>query len=168
MVKCSKKLAPRFAALSRCLCFYASERGSTLVPTSTLSPERPCHVSQMHSKKGNCFSPSNPGDLQTMLSTPRLLPFFPTGPLLCPPGSTRQWKGLLKLRTLNSLLVKTCHSSFPSQCFWGSVCLAQSPGRCLPSISSLSLLSLRSRLSPLCSTRDSFSLESCLCTSDLP
>lgn len=38
MVKFSKKLAPRCALLSRCLCSYAKEWGSTLEPTSSFVP----------------------------------------------------------------------------------------------------------------------------------
>ena len=56
IVKCSKMTAPRFFALIRHFCSYASEQGSTLLPTSYLYSERLYHHFQMHSKKGNYLS----------------------------------------------------------------------------------------------------------------
>ena len=44
-------------------------------------------ISQMHSMKGNGLFQCNPGDPQTMLSTPRPLPSFSTGAPLHPAGS---------------------------------------------------------------------------------
>ena len=57
-------------------------------PPALLSLERLCHVSPVHSKKGNCLSsPCDPGDPQTMRFTIKPLPSFPTG-LLSLPGMT--------------------------------------------------------------------------------
>ena len=54
-VKCSKKLAPRLAALSRCLCSYASEQGSMLAPTSSFVPRGRAMTLLMHSQEGELF-----------------------------------------------------------------------------------------------------------------
>ena len=43
-----------------------------------LSLEKPCCHSQMHFKQRTCFSPSDPGDPQTMLSAHGTLPSFPS------------------------------------------------------------------------------------------
>ena len=39
-------------------------------PQARLSPERQCHLSQMHSKKGSYISHCDPGDPQMLLSAP--------------------------------------------------------------------------------------------------
>ena len=86
VVKRSKKPTPRFAAL--CLCSFACdacEQGSMWAPGALLSPERLCHLSQMHSKQENCVSQCDPGDPQTTLPTPGPPPSFPEAPL-SPPG----------------------------------------------------------------------------------
>ena len=60
MVKCSKRLAPRFAALSRCLCFDASEWGSTLVPASTFVPTEAMPPLPSALQEGELFLPQWP------------------------------------------------------------------------------------------------------------
>ncbi len=52
-------------------------------PPVLLSPVTQCHLSQVHSKKGNCLFQCNAGDAKTMLSTPGSLASFST-PTLCP------------------------------------------------------------------------------------
>ena len=77
MTNCSKKTAPKVASLSQCIYSYDREHCSTLVLTVLSYPKRPSHHSQMYSKNMSCFSLCNPGDFQTMLSTPGSLPSSP-------------------------------------------------------------------------------------------
>ena len=87
MVKHSKRLVPKFAALSWHPGFYAGEPGSVLVLPVLWSPERPCCPARGRSKKGSCFSMCNPGDPRAMLCAPGP-PSFPTRTPWSPPGST--------------------------------------------------------------------------------
>ena len=75
MVKCNKMPVPRFAALSWCLCSSAREQGSTQVPPVLLSPERPCHHPQMHSKKGHVYVTQGISGQAALSQVSALLPF---------------------------------------------------------------------------------------------
>lgn len=77
MVKHSKKPAPRFAGQPASLFLLVIGTAQRSLP-GLLSPARPSHLSQMHFKQGNNFSPCNAGDPQTRLPTPRGPPSFPT------------------------------------------------------------------------------------------
>ena len=79
LVKCSKKPTFRLAALHTASASVLMNRAAQGCPPALLSPDRPCHLSQMHSKKGNCLSPWDSGDPQTMLSAPWPLPSFSIG-----------------------------------------------------------------------------------------
>lgn len=109
--KAQQKPAPRFAPLSQRPLSNVSERGSSMASTSLLSLERSYHLSEMHSKNGNCFSPCNQEDPQTMLPAPRSLPSIPTGGQLSLPGVTWQWCRLPKLQTLHSVAYKNLQYS---------------------------------------------------------
>ena len=114
MIKCSKKPASRIAALSSCLTPMLMNRAAQWARLALLSLEKPRHLSQMHSKKGNYLSQCNAGDPQTMLSTPSPLPSFSTGALLHPPDSTLVVPGrLLKLQTLCSTSYKNLQFTAP-------------------------------------------------------
>ena len=88
IVKCSKKPASRYTALSQCLCSYIGEWGSMLALPVLLSLELLCYHSEMLTKKGNCFFPCNPGNSQTVLTVPGPRPSFPTRAPVSLPGMT--------------------------------------------------------------------------------
>ena len=70
MVKCSKKLAVRFGAPSRCPYFMLLNKAACWHLPTLLSPERPCHHSQMHSEKGTI----SPRATQSIVRPHYLLP----------------------------------------------------------------------------------------------
>ena len=160
-VKCSKKPTSRLAALIRCLCSYANEQSSTMVPVCSFFPRRGSAISPKYTpKKGTCFSHWDPGDPHCLLWASALL--FQK--------STAKWAGSTLAMVWNSKtsdfelcclskFVITSPSHLPCQWFWGSAFLAQSPACCTPSLfSPLSppLLSLLSGLSHLSTTHGSF------------
>lgn len=118
-------------------------------------------------ERGNHFSPNDPRDLQTTPSTPRPLPFFPTGALLCPPGSSWLWR---QLQTLSSVLVKLAILILPVHGIREVFLLCNPLGAAFYLLSlSLSFSSLWDQGSlPSAATTILFSLESCLCISHLP
>lgn len=134
-----------------------------------LSLERLCHDyhSQMHSKKEHTVSQHDPGDPQTTVP----IPSFHAGALLCPPGSTQQWRQLLNLQTLGSNACKNLQESailvFPVSGF-REVFLLCNPLH--PAFSLCVSLSILRDQGSLLSTAPVIlsSLESCLCTSYLP
>lgn len=130
-------------------------------------------TSQMHSKKGNCFSWCNPEDPQTTWSTPKPLLFFPTGAPLSPPGMTLVMAETLKTSDfeLNCLwnLEITSPSPFPSQWFGGSGFFGAIPCTLL----SLYLCLSHSSLHGWCSLLSAapailFSQKSILCSTYIP
>lgn len=60
MVKCGKKPSPRPAVLSRCLCSYVSEQGSTLAPSSYVVTVEAVSLLPNNLQEGELFLPVGP------------------------------------------------------------------------------------------------------------
>lgn len=73
--------------------------------------ERSCHLSQRHSKQGNCFSPSNSGDPGILrpccLFSTLILHQNTAKPISCQPGDVSDF---CNFRLCPLLLIKTCGS----------------------------------------------------------
>ena len=134
----------------------------------------------LHSKKRDCFSPCNPGDPQTTLSTLWSPPSFPIGALSSQPGMTLAMAQTSKTSDFSlcclQQLVVVSRFPFPGQ-FWRSVFLVQSPAYASLSLSlSVCLFLLSLTLIPLydqgslsfATPAVLFSPKSTLCSSYLP
>lgn len=82
MVKHSKKLTSRFAALCYCLSSYAREQDSSTQPSGFFVSRQLCCHSQMHSKKGDISPYATQGILRSCY--PLLAP--------CPPFPQEHWQ----------------------------------------------------------------------------